>query len=784
MRRARFPKEDRPMATTLSREFGSNTLTFESGKLAPLAHGAAVVTYGETQVLATCTTSNPREGIDFFPLTIDVEERMYAAGKIPGSFFRREGRPSETAVLTARLIDRPLRPTFREGYRDEVQVVVTVLSVDMANPYDIPAMNGASLATCIAGLPFDGPVGAVRMGLVAGQWVINPTFQEIDEATFDIVVAGRRNDQGAIDVLMIEGEAPDETWRLLEAGNGIAPTEEVVAEGLEAAKRAISELIDLQLEFLGQLGVKPADFEPTSLYGDDVWEVLWTFRDRMESAIVPDRKDRDAAFAELKDEAKLAAAQKLGEDEFAARSGEFGPAWKSLQKKVMRARVIEKGVRLDGRGPTDIRPLSAEVGLLPRAHGSALFQRGDTQVLNVTTLGMLRLTQMIDTLDLEDTKRYMHHYNFPPFSTGETGRVGSPRRREIGHGALAERALVPVIPPEDEFPYALRLVSDVLSSNGSTSMASVCGSTLSLMDAGVPIKAAVAGIAMGMIAENGTFVTLTDILGAEDALGDMDFKVAGTREFVTAIQLDMKVTGLPGDVLAGALTQARDARFKILDVMEAAIPAPRAEVNAKAPRIITIQIPVDKIGEVIGPKGKRINEIIAVTGADIDIQDDGTVFIGSREGSGADEAARMIDEIANPRPVLVGETYDGTVVKTTTFGAFVNLVPGRDGLVHISKLGKGKRLQSVEEAVKEGDRLSVRVEDIDPQGKISLRPIGPEWDVPEGAEESGGGGDRRPRGDGGSRGEGGGNRGGDRPRGRRFRDQKSGDRSGGGDRTG
>jgi polyribonucleotide nucleotidyltransferase len=767
------------MVTTLSRPFGSKTFTFESGKLAAQAGGAAVVTLGETQVLATCTTSNPREGIDFFPLTIDVEERMYAAGKIPGSFFRREGRPSETAILTARLIDRPLRPTFREGYRDEVQVIVTVLSVDMANPYDIPSMNAASLATCLAGLPFDGPVAAVRLGLVAGQWVVNPTFQEIEEATFDVVVAGRRNDQGAIDILMIEGEAPDETWRLLQAGNGIAPTEEVVADGLEAAKRAIGELIDLQLEFLGQVGVKPMDFEPTPLYGDDVWEVLWTFRDRLEAAIVPDREERDEAFAALKDDAKLAVAQKLGDDEAAARADEFGPAWKSLQKKVMRSRVIEKGVRLDGRGPTDIRPLSAEVGLVPRAHGSALFQRGDTQVLNVTTLGMLRMTQMIDTLDLEETKRYMHHYNFPPFSTGETGRVGSPRRREIGHGALAERALVPVVPPEDEFPYALRLVSDVLSSNGSTSMASVCGSTLSLMDAGVPIKAPVAGIAMGMIAEEGRFVTLTDILGAEDALGDMDFKVAGTREFVTAIQLDMKVTGLPGEVLAGALTQARDARFKILDVMEAAIPAPREEVNAKAPRIITIQIPVDKIGEVIGPKGKRINEIIAVTGADIDIQDDGTVFIGSREGSGADEAARMIDEIANPRPVLVGETYEGTVVKTTTFGAFVNLVPGRDGLVHISKLGRGKRLQSVEEAVKEGDHLAVRVEDIDPQGKISLRPIGPEWDVPEGTEESTGGGDRRPRGDGQGRREGGGGNRGDRPRGRRFRDQRSGDRSGG-----
>ncbi len=470
--------------------------------------------------------------------------------------------------------------------------------------------------------------------------------------------------------------------------------------------------------------------------------------DRLGEAIVPDKAEREAKLDTLKAEAKEHVATQLG-DESSARMSEFGAAWKQVQKKVMRARVIKEGIRLDGRAPTDIRPLSAEVGVLKRTHGSALFSRGDTQVLNITTLGMLRMTQMIDTLDLSDSKRYMHHYNFPPYSTGETGRVGSPRRREIGHGALAERALIPVVPHDDEFPYALRLVSDVLSSNGSTSMASVCGSTLSLMDAGVPIKAPVAGIAMGMIADEGAFVTLTDILGAEDALGDMDFKVAGTREFVTAIQLDMKVTGLPGAVLADALKQARDARFQILDVMEAAIAAPREEVNAKAPRIISIQIPVDKIGEVIGPKGKRINEIIALTGADIDIQDDGTVLIGSTLGAeGADEAAHMIDEIANPRPVLVGEQYDGTVVKTTTFGAFVNLVPGRDGLVHISKLGKGKRLSSVEEAVKEGDTLTVLVEDIDTQGKISLKPVGEEWAIPEGQADEAGGRDRASRGGG------------------------------------
>jgi polyribonucleotide nucleotidyltransferase len=724
------------VATRLTRTFGSHDLTFETGKLAKQAHGAAVVTYGETQVLATCTTSKPREGIDFFPLTIDVEERMYAAGKIPGGFFRREGRPSETATLTARLTDRPMRPTFKNGYRDEVQVIITVLSADMANPYDIPSMNAASLATCIAGLPFDGPVGAVRMGLIGGEWRINPTFQELEEATFDIVVAGRRNDRDLIDILMIEGEAPDNTWQLLEAGgSNVAPTEEVVAEGLEAAKRAISELIEMQLEFIGQAGVEARPFVPTPLYGDETWSAVEAFaKQRVLDAIVSDRKERDANLDAVKADLKEHLLGLWGDESFAAKAAEIGPAFKDLQKKIMRKRLIDEGVRLDGRGPRDIRELSAEVGLVPRAHGSSLFQRGDTQVLNVTTLGMLRMTQMIDTLDPEDSKRYMHHYNFPPFSTGETGRVGSPRRREIGHGALAERALVPVVPPEEEFPYALRLVSDVLSSNGSTSMASVCSSTLSLMDAGVPIKAPVAGIAMGMIAEEGKFVTLTDILGAEDALGDMDFKVAGTSEFVTAIQLDMKVTGLPGDVLAGALTQAKEARLKILDVMLAAIAEPRTEVNPKAPRILTVTIPVDKIGEVIGPKGKRINEIIALTGADIDIQDDGTVFIGSREGAGADEAAKMINDIANPKPIEIGERYLGTVVKTTTFGAFVNLVPGRDGLVHISKLGKGKRLSSVEEAVREGDKLEVEVQDVDAMGKISLKPVGEEWEIPEGME--------------------------------------------------
>jgi polyribonucleotide nucleotidyltransferase len=635
-------------------------------------------------------------------------------------------------------------------------------------------MNAAACAVGLAGLPFDGPVAAVRLGLIDGTWQVNPTYLETEDATFDIVIAGSKADDGGVDILMIEGEAPTNTWPLL-SGGALAPTEEVVAQGLEVAKAEIAKIIAFQEEFLAAAGVQEMAFEPTPLYGEDIWNAVWSnFAGKLEAAIVPDKQARDEAFGAVKEEAKAHLAETLGEDALAERSQEFSAAWKSLQKKVMRRRVIEQGVRLDGRGTTDIRPLSAEVGVLPRAHGSALFSRGETQVLNVTTLGMLRMTQMIDTLDPEDSKRYIHHYNFPPYSTGETGRVGSPRRREIGHGALAERALIPVVPHEEEFPYALRLVSDVMSSNGSTSMASVCGSTLSMMDAGVPLKAPVAGIAMGMIADDGKFVTLTDILGAEDALGDMDFKVAGTEEFVTAIQLDMKVAGMPADVLGAALQQAKDARLKILDVMLDAIPEPRAEVNANAPQIITIQIPVDKIGEVIGPKGKKINEIIAMTGAEINIEDDGTVFIGSSGGEGADEAARMIDEIANPRPVLVGETYEGRVVKTTTFGAFVNLVPGRDGLVHISKLGKGKRLSSVEEAVREGDDLTVLVEDIDPQGKISLKPVGSEWEAPEGAETSSGGGggdgggERRDRG--GSR-----DRGSRPPRqGKRFRDREGG----------
>jgi polyribonucleotide nucleotidyltransferase len=714
-----------------SKAIGGTDLVVETGKLAKQADGSCVVTLGETQVLATCTTAAPREGIDFFPLTVDVEERMYAAGKIPGGFFRREGRPSETATLTARLIDRPLRPTFAPDYRDEVQVVITVLSVDQANPYDISGINAASLAVCLAGLPFEGPVGAVRLGLIGGQWKINPTYQELDLATFDMVVAGRMNEQGSVDILMVEGEAPEGAWVRVRDGE-TAPTEEVLAEGLEFAKRPIAELVEFQRDIVAKAGPSGREFAKAPAYTPDVYRAVEEFAaPRFGDALVPGKAEREANLVALKKEMRESLEAAWG-DEYAALAGQISPAFKELEKRTMRRRIVEQAVRLDGRRPDEIRQLSCEVGLVPRAHGSGLFQRGETQVLNVITLGMLRMTQMIDTLDPEESKRYIHHYNFPPFSTGEVGRIGSPRRREIGHGALAERALVPVIPDEDEFPYTVRLVSDVLESNGSTSMASVCASTLSLMDAGVPIKAPVAGIAMGLIAEGDDFVTLTDILGAEDALGDMDFKVAGTRDFVTALQLDTKVSGLPAEVLADALKQAREARLHILEVMGKALAEPRAVLSAKAPRVVMKQIPVDKIGEVIGPKGKRINEIIALTGADIDIEDDGRVFIGAREGDGAERAVEMIEAIVNPRLPLVGERYEGTVVKTTTFGAFVNILPGRDGLVHISKLGRGKRLSSVEDAVNVGDKLTVEVQEIDPQGKVSLKPVGEGWDPPEG----------------------------------------------------
>ncbi|ORB63183.1 polyribonucleotide nucleotidyltransferase [Mycolicibacterium tusciae] len=705
--------------------FGSRTIRFETGRLAKQAAGSVVAYLDDETMLLSATTASkqPKEHFDFFPLTIDVEERMYAAGRIPGSFFRREGRPSTDAILTCRLIDRPLRPTFVSGLRNEIQVVVTVMSLDPKDLYDVLAINAASASTQISGLPFAGPVGGVRVALIDGQWVAFPTIEQLEGAVFDMVVAGRKTADD-VAIMMVEAEATDKVIELVAGGAG-APTEAVVAEGLEAAKPFIAALCTAQ-EALAEKAAKPtADYPVFPDYQDDVFEsVSAVATDELSKALtIAGKEERDDRTSEIKVEVldRLA-------DQYAGREKEIGAAFRSLTKKLVRQRILTDHFRIDGRGITDIRALGAEVAVVPRAHGSALFERGETQIMGVTTLDMVKMAQQIDSLGPETSKRYMHHYNFPPYSTGETGRVGSPKRREIGHGALAERALMPVLPSVEEFPYAIRQVSEALSSNGSTSMGSVCASTLSLLNAGVPLKAPVAGIAMGLVSDDvevdggGTerrFVTLTDILGAEDAFGDMDFKCAGTKEFVTALQLDTKLDGIPSQVLAGALAQAKDARLTILEVMAEAIDEPD-EMSPYAPRITTIKVPVDKIGEVIGPKGKMINSITEETGASISIEDDGTVFVGASNGEAAQAAIDKINAIANPQLPKIGERFLGTVVKTTDFGAFVSLLPGRDGLVHISKLGRGKRIAKVEDVVKVGDKLRVEIADIDNRGKISL----------------------------------------------------------------
>ncbi len=713
------------------------TMSFETGRLAPLANGAVVVQLGETTLLSTVVTSKPREGIDFFPLTVDVEERMYAAGKIPGSFFRREGRPGEQAVLTCRLTDRPLRPSFPEGFRNEVQVIATILGADLENPHDIASINGASAALMVSGIPFNGPIGAVRIAHRNGEWIAHPTYQDGDDSTFEMVVAGRRLADGDVAIMMVEAGGTEATWELYEQG---APkiTEDVVADGLEWSKQWINASIDLQLQLVAGVQerhgpIEELEYEPRRDYDSDVFDAVADAvrADTAEAMAIADKTARNERLDEIESavEAELATGPDAG---FADRVGEIRKAFRALQKQVVRTRIVTEGVRIDGRGTADIRPLSADVALIPTAHGTGLFQRGETQVLSVTTLGMPRMEQILDTIGVEDRKRYMHHYNFPPFSTGETGRVGSPKRRDIGHGALAERALVPVIPNAVEWPYTIRVVSDVLSSNGSTSMASVCGSTLSLMDAGVPIKDAVAGIAMGLVYADGKYTTLTDILGAEDAFGDMDFKVAGTRDSVTALQLDTKIVdGLPADVLAQALRQAKEARLTVLETMDGALAAPRDDVKPIAPKIISFEIPIDKIGEVIGPKGKVINTITQETGADVSVKDDGlvgTVTIGSKESSAVEEARRRIGLILEPPTADLGAEYTGKVVNITKFGAFVNVLPGKDGLLHISKLGRGKRIDRVEDVLNLGDEVTVKVDDIDNAGKLSLSLVGDEAD--------------------------------------------------------
>jgi polyribonucleotide nucleotidyltransferase len=710
--------------------FGQRTVRFETGRLARQAAGSVVAYLDEETMVLSATTASksPKESLDFFPLTVDVEERMYAVGRIPGSFFRREGRPSEDAILTCRLIDRPLRPSFAKGLRNEVQVVATIMALNPDHLYDVVAINAASASTQLAGLPFSGPIGGVRVALIKDRWVAFPTHTELAEAVFDMVVAGRVLDDGDVAIMMVEAEATSETVSLV-AGGSTAPTEEVVADGLEAAKPFIKALCVAQQELAAQAAKETAEFPRFLDYQDDVLEaVTATAKAELANALtIAGKHDREAEL----DRVKALVVEKLAQ-QFEGREKEIGGAFRALTKKLVRERIIRDQVRIDGRGVRDIRPLSAEVEVVPRVHGSALFERGETQILGITTLNMLRMEQQLDTLNPETRKRYMHNYNFPPYSTGETGRVGSPKRREIGHGALAERALVPVLPAREEFPYAIRQVSEALSSNGSTSMGSVCASTMSLLNAGVPLKAPVAGIAMGLVSAEidgkTEYVALTDILGAEDAFGDMDFKVAGTKDFVTALQLDTKLDGIPASVLAAALKQAKDARLHILDVMMEAIDVPD-EMSEFAPRIISVKIPVDKIGEVIGPKGKMINQIQEDTGAEITIEDDGTIYIGASNGAAAEAARTTINQIANPTMPEVGERYLGTVVKTTTFGAFVSLMPGRDGLLHVSQLKKlagGKRVENVEDVIKVGDKVQVEIAEIDSRGKLSLIPVLPD----------------------------------------------------------
>ena len=726
------------IATLDNGDFGTRTLRFETGQLARQADGS-VTTYldDDTMLLATTTASNqPREGFDFFPLTVDVEERMYAAGKIPGSFFRREGRPSSEAILACRLIDRPLRPTFVKGLRNEVQVVVTVMSQDPEEYYDVVAINGASAATQLSGLPVSGAVGGVRMALIAddkhpeGQWVAFPNHEQHERALFEMVVAGRMVKKGRKDdvaIMMVEAGAGTNVAERIAEG-APAPQEATVAAGLEAAKPFIKTLCEAQNGLAERTAKETQEFPLFPAYSDDVFEAVESAATKkLEKLLtIPGKQERDDATNEYMEQVEEKLLDQFEDLEEADASKQIRGAYNALMKQIVRQKILSEGFRIDGRGVTDIRDLSVEVDLVPRAHGSSLFERGETQILGVTTLDMLKMEQQIDSLTPVESKRYMHHYNFPPYSTGETGRVGSPKRREIGHGALAERALLPVIPSREDFPYAIRQVSEALGSNGSTSMGSVCASTLSLYNAGVPLKAPVAGIAMGLVSGevNGKekFVALTDILGAEDAFGDMDFKVAGTSEYITALQLDTKLDGIPSKVLAQALEQARDARSTILETMAEVIDTPD-EMSGLAPKITSVKIPVNKIGELIGPKGKTINQITEETGADVSIEDDGTVYVSAATGEAADAAIEKVNSIANPQLPKVGERFLGTVVKTVPFGAFVSLTPGRDGLIHISNLGGDERIEKVEDVINVGDKVQVEIADIDNRGKISLVPV-------------------------------------------------------------
>ena len=676
---------------------GERSIVLETGKLAKQAGGSVTARLGDTMILSTATRSQaPRPGATFLPLSVDIEERMSSAGKIPGGFIKREGRPSERAILTSRLTDRPLRPLFPKNYHYEIQVIGTVLVADQAIPYDTVSMVGASAALALSDLPFDGPIGAVRVGRsLDGEFILNPTYAQIAESDLDLVVAGTK-----------------EAITMVEAGANEVP-ENVIVEALQLAQ----EVVKAQAEGIEEWAAEHAE-EKQEIEEDEENPFLADFRERYfgrikEGIIQTDRRARHDVLQQLREE--------LVEDREEEEIPQITAALSTLEKEAFRALYLEDRKRTDLRGMDEIRPTSAEVQVLPRVHGTGLFTRGETQVLSSLALADLGLAQRLDTIEPQTGKRYMHHYNFPPFSTGETGRLGSPRRREIGHGALAERALVPVIPSEEEFPYALRVISEVLESNGSSSMASVCGSTLALMDGGVPIKAPVAGVAMGLVKEGDDYVILTDIQGLEDHMGDMDFKVAGTADGITALQMDMKITGVSAQLLQEALEQAKAGRLQILEILRGAIAEPRAEVSDYAPRVEVIKIPKDKIGMLIGPGGKTINALQEQFGVNISVEDDGTVFVAG-EGSISRDAASAINGMM--KDVEAGEIYTGKVVKTTNFGAFVELTPGRDGLVHISRLAPGRqRVERVEDVVNEGDRIKVRVLEIDKQNRISLEKL-------------------------------------------------------------
>ncbi len=718
---------------TESFELYGEQYTLETGELAKQAGGAVLVRQGDSVILVTATASKEPKDLDFFPLTVDFEERMYAAGRLPGGFIKRETRPSEKATLTARMIDRPIRSAFADGFRNDVQVIATVFSADQEHQIDVISIMGASAALMAAGIPFEGPLAGVRICRDEfGEFLVNPTFEDAEASDLDLVVAGSRDA-----IYMVEAGANE-------------VSEEDMLKALTFAQEAIGEFCAVQERFLATLEITPMDVKIDEPSAELRERIFAAGADKMRAALHnPDKHARMDAVAAVKEELKGI----FDEAEYAANTKHIKALMKALEKKTMREMVLDEGERADGRTATEIRPISCVVDYLPRAHGTGLFTRGQTQVLSVLTLGMLNEWQRIDTIDVSEGKRYIHHYNFPPFSTGETGFMRGPKRRDIGHGALAERALLPVVPPEEDFPYTIRIVSEVLESNGSSSMGSVCGSSMALMDAGVPIKAPVSGIAMGLIKEGDRYAILSDIQGLEDFLGDMDFKVAGTPAGITALQMDNKAKGLSVEILSAALEQAKAGRAHILGKMLEALPEPRADLKEYAPRIITIKIPTDKIRDVIGPGGKVIKGLVEETGADIDVNDDGTIYVAARDARGATAVDRIRAIVRDVEP---GEKYKGRVVSIQPFGAFIELIPGKDGLLHISKMAKG-RIAHVESVLNIGDEVEVVVQEIDERGKVSLDLI-EKFDVPEGAEAppsprrddrggqgDRGGHDRRPR---------------------------------------